>query len=381
MSTAPDGLNQFERWAEPDLRAVLESIPDALVVVDADGRIVMTNAKTCDAFGYAAGELTGLPVDVLLPERHRRSHADHRRRFLDAPRARSIGERTGLQALRKDGTEFPAEIAVSPIRTARGMLVCTVVRDISERLRVARSLHEKSLQLESAGRTKDRFLAAMSHELRTPLNAIVGFTGTLLMRLPGPLTADQEIQLKTVQSSARQLVGLINDLLDLAKLDSNEVGLRREWFDCRGLVDELTAQLHPASTAKGLELTVADANDAVMVYSDRQILRQILCKLMENAIQFTASGAVLVSVTRVGSNDPDEVQITVADTGPGISGEALARLFEGFPRLDHGGVLRGAGTGLGLHLSRKLAMLLGGTLSCTSEQGGGSQFTVSVPAP
>lgn len=377
MSTAPDDLNQLDGWAEPDLRAVLEAIPDAIVVVDAAGRIVLTNAETSSAFGYADGELTGQDVDLLLPERHRRSHGEQRSRFQTMPLARSIGERTGLEALRKDGTEFPVAIALRPISTPRGMLVCAFVRDISEQRRIELSLYEKSIQVENAGRARDRFFAGMSHELRTPLNAIVGFTGTLLMRLPGPLTPDQETQLKTVQSSARQLVSLINELLDVAKLDADEMPVRREWVDVRLLAEEVAAALRPAAARKGLELGVAAASGAAMVSTDRQMLRQILRKLMENAVQFTDGGVVLVSAV----GDGGAVQITVADTGPGILPDFLARLFEPFSHLDAGAVARGAGPGLGLHLCRKLAVLLGGTLGCVSEPGRGSNFILRLPGP
>ncbi len=356
MSSARVDATQYERWAEANFRTVLDAMPDSIVVVDAGGRIVWSNARTYGAFGYAHGELVGCDVEMLLPERFRGRHAVHCADFFAAPRVRSFGERLDLCGLRKDGSEFPVEIGLNPIPTEVGMMVSGIIRDVSERKRIEQSLLDKSVQVENASRAKDRFLAGMSHDLRTPLNAIVGFTGTLLMRLPGPLTAAQEDQLKTVQSSARHLVSLINDMLDVARIDAEEIPVRREWFDCREMIAELAAGLRPALDAKGLLLGMPDAKTAVMVCTDRQILGQILARLLENAIKFTDSGTVSIRVEPV---SPTEVEITVSDTGAGID----------------------AGTGRGLHLSSKLAGLLGASLNRAGAPAGGSIFTLRLEEP
>ncbi len=356
MSSARVDATQYERWAAENFRTVLDAIPDSIVVVDAGGRIVWSNARTYGAFGYAHGELVGRDMEMLVPERFRDIHAAHCRAFLAAPRVRSIGPGLELYGRRKNGAEFPVEIGLNPIPTEGGMLVSVIIRDVTDRKRIERSLRDKGVQVENASRAKDRFLAGMSHDLRTPLNAIVGFTGTLLMRLPGPLTAAQEDQLKTVQSSARQLVSLINDMLDVARIDADEIPVRREWFDCRELFEELAAGVRPALEAKDLLLGMPDVTAAVMVCTDRQILGQILARLLENAIKFTDSGTVSIRVEPV---SPTEVEITVSDTGAGID----------------------AGTGRGLHLSSKLAGLLGASLNRAGAPAGGSIFTLRLGEP
>ncbi|HWI17650.1 MAG TPA: ATP-binding protein, partial [Vicinamibacterales bacterium] len=229
--------------------------------------------------------------------------------------------------------------------------------------------------LERANQTKDRFLATMSHELRTPLNAIIGFTGTLLMRLPGPLTTDQEQQLQTVQSSARHLLALINDLLDLAKVESGKVELRFERIDCRELIDEVAAALAPLARAKGLLFDVHCPPGSVHVRSDRRALSQILLNLAANAIKFTPAGYVRIEAAHEGSRPI----IRVVDSGPGIREEDRHRLFRAFEQLESTASLRHEGSGLGLHLSHRLAELLNAEISLTPTPGGGSTFSVLLP--
>jgi signal transduction histidine kinase len=216
----------------------------------------------------------------------------------------------------------------------------------------------------------------MSHELRTPLNAIIGFTGTLLMRLPGPLTPDQDHQLKTVQGSARHLLSLINDLLDLAKIESGNVENQTEPIACQAVLDEVVAALRPLAEAKGLVFESRLLAGGATVRADRRAFSQILINLTNNAIKFTDSGQVRLELVDPGAHSP-MIEIRVIDSGMGIKPEDQEKLFKAFSRLVSSG--RHAGTGLGLHLSQKLAGLLGGSITFTSEPGTGSTFVLSLP--
>jgi PAS domain S-box-containing protein len=247
---------------------------------------------------------------------------------------------------------------------------------------------------ERADLAKSEFLSHMSHELRTPLNAIIGFTGTLLMRLPGPLTPDQEKQLTTVQSSAKHLLSLINDLLDLAKIQSGKVELHMERVICQAVIGEVAANLRPLAEGKGLRFEVVAPLEPIILIADRRALSQILFNLINNAIKFTDRGEVVVSLgqqtedegrrTEEGSDEtlalgpPSLVTFTVRDTGSGIRSEDRARLFEAFAQAKAADVRLREGTGLGLHVSRRLAELLGGTIELASEVGSGSVFTLHI---
>src|SRR5256886_1925733 len=233
-------------------------------------------------------------------------------------------------------------------------------------------------KLADANQAKDRFLASMSHELRTPLNAIIGFTGTLLMKLPGPLNADQEKQLRTVQTGARHLLALINDLLDLAKIEAGKVEPTLVPTDCNEVIEEVAASLRPQAEAKGLEFAVT-APQKLVARTDRRALSQIVINLANNAIKFTERGSIRIRAERREEDGSRALEISVEDTGIGIRREDQKKLFGAFTQVDDSSNRRYDGTGLGLHLSRKLAEALEGRIEVKSEYGKGSIFTLVLP--
>ncbi|HEX5685896.1 MAG TPA: PAS domain S-box protein [Ideonella sp.] len=358
-------------------RNLLDSMPDAVVVVNEIGRIALVNRQAEHMFGYGPDELVGAPLETMMPERYRAGHWRHRERYMNRPHTRPMGEGLELYGQRNGGEEFPVEISLSPLRTDVGQFALSAIRDISERRRVERVLEEKNLELERANQAKDRFLAAMSHELRTPLNAIIGFTGILLMRLPGPLTTDQEKQLTMVQSSGKHLLSLINDLLDLAKIDAAGALMRVVPLDCSALIEEVATTLRPAASAKGLQLATNVAQDA-WVMADRRALQQITINLANNAIKFTQRGAIEMFVESAGNG---LWAIGVSDTGVGMSADEVAQLFQPFTQVGLASQRASSeGTGLGLYLCRKLAELQQSSIEVRSHPGVGSRFWFVLPA-
>jgi signal transduction histidine kinase len=260
---------------------------------------------------------------------------------------------------------------------AGALLLRSWVKPLATKLMDAEAhAREKNVELALANEAKDRFLASMSHELRTPLNAIIGFTGTLLMRLPGPLNAEQEKQLKTVQTGGRHLLALINDLLDLAKIEAGKVELTLVPCTCQDVIEEVASTLRPLAEAKGLQFVVEMPAQPLVVRTDRRALSQIILNLASNAIKFTERGSVRICLSPRETGAAREAEIAVEDTGIGIQREDGERLFAAFAQIDT--ARRDEGTGLGLHLSRKLADLLGGRIAFRSDPGKGSTFTLTL---
>ena len=366
-------LDQRLRDQQFYTRSLIESNIDALMTTDPLGIITDVNKQMEELTDCTRDELIGAPFKEFFTDPER---AEAGIKLVLIEKKVTDYE---LTARTIDGKEtvvsYNATTFYDRHRKLQG--VFAAARDVTERKRFEQTLQEKNVELENANLAKDRFLASMSHELRTPLNAIIGFTGTLLLRLPGPLTAEQEDQLQTIKSSARHQVSLINDLLDLAKIESGKVKLNLQPVDSCDVVGEVATTLRPLAENKGLTLEVNVPAAPMMVQTDRRALSQILINLTNNAIKFTDAGRVRIELRRTNGT----LELTVEDTGIGVDPHDQTKLFEAFARVENTVVEREEGTGLGLHLSQKLAGLLGGRITFTSQPGRGEYWLALDPEP
>jgi PAS domain S-box-containing protein len=367
-------LDQRLRDQQFYTRSLIESNIDAIMTTDPQGIITDVNKQMGALTGCTRDELIGAPFKKYFTE------PDLAEAGIKQVLAEGTVTNYELTARSREGKEVVVSYNATTFYDRDRILqgVFAAARDVTERKRLDLVLQEKNLELEKANQAKDGFLASMSHELRTPLNAIIGFTGILLMKLPGPLTVDQDNQLKTVQGSARHLLSLINDLLDLAKIESGKVTLSPEPVSCRNLLEEVAGSLRPAAEAKGLSFDVVLPPQALQAHTDRRALSQILINLANNAIKFTEKGSIRLEVADW-DDDRQSLEFRVSDTGIGIQVEDQIKLFEAFSQLGGTTVRRHEGTGLGLHLSQKLATLMGGNIHFTSEFGRGSCFCLNLP--
>ena len=357
---------------------ILESSTEySIIGEDLDGDIILWNEGARRLYGYEPEEVVGKANSTILyaPED---VAAGKPGEILQAALRDGKWEGT-LPRYRRNGERFTARVVITPRRDASGCPIgfLLISKDITEQTRLEIRLAE----LENATLAKDRFLAHVSHELRTPLNAIIGFTGTLLMEIAGPLTPDQQKQLKTIQSSGRHLLSLINDLLNLAKIKEGKVKLNFEPVTCHSVVEEVTTVLRPLAEAKGLKLDVKvpEENQNLVIPTDRRALEQILINLVDNAIKFTERGEICLEVARCRHNGRHLTEISVTDTGIGIRPEDQTKLFRAFEQVHAQSPRRYEGTGLGLHLSQKLSTLLGADITVRSQPGKGSRFSLVIP--
>jgi len=392
---ASEQAARAEAGIEKRYKKLLEAAPDAILEVDRQGRIVLVNVQVEKLFGYTRGELLGKPVELLIPGRFR-NHPAHRDIYFGDPVMRPMGTGLELFARRADGSEFAVDVTLSPYEAEGGDRVICVVRDVTERKRAEeqiRTLNQnleqrtealiatnKALELqnretERANRLKDEFLASMSHELRTPLNSIIGFSDLLAERGDEQFTPKQKRFIGHIQQGARHLLELINDILDLSKIEAGHLELKYEEFNVSAAAAEVLATVRSIAVAKNIEMASTFPED-LSLDGDRLRFKQVLYNLLSNAIKFTAAGGhVSVQCSDAGG----VAQFCVADSGIGIPAEEHEAIFSSFHQV--GTTTKGVreGTGLGLAITKRLVEQHGGRIWVNSEPGKGSHFYFTLP--
>ena len=370
--------------AERRLGELLESAPDAILELDQDGRIVLLNHMAEQLFGYSREEMLGLTVEALVPEAARGAHQRHRARYLSHPVTRPMGSGLKLEARRKDGSHFPVEISLSSVESGGGSRVTTIIRDITERrqmesrLRATEEKYIRELELrnweaERANQLKTEFLGNMSHELRSPLHTVIGFTQLLAEEKEGPL--NEKRFLSHIRNDSVHLLDLINDLLDLSKIEAGRLELRYEVFPIDAVIAEAIASVRPRAAAKSLNIETG-ISISTPVCADRLRFKQILHNLLTNAIKFTPDGGRV----RVQAAESERLaEISVSDTGIGIPEDQQQAVFDKFYQVRAGIQGGSEGTGPGLAITKRLVDQHGGSLWLKSEPGSGTCFTFTIP--
>jgi PAS domain S-box-containing protein len=365
-------------------RAVVETALDAIVGMDADGRITEFNPAAERIFGYTRAEVIGRNMgELVIPPRYREAHREGLKRYLARGEPRILGRRIELPAIRADGTEFPVELAITVVPGQSRPAFVGYMRDITdrkraeeERARLLASEREARGQAEAASRAKSEFLALMSHELRTPLNAIGGYAELIELGVRGPVTPEQREDLARLRRSQRQLLAMINDVLNFAKIDAGQVSYVMADVSAADVIADVESIVTPLVRARNLRYVNRAAGRRHVVRADRDKLQQILLNLLTNAVKYTEPGG---SITVDCTADGGVVQIRVHDTGIGIPPDRVPVIFDPFVQVNRRFSRPLEGVGLGLAISRDLARGMNGDLTAVSTLGKGSTFTLALP--
>jgi len=378
-------------------RSVLDAAPDALLIVDAEGTVRFANRQASVLFGYPHEELVGQQLESLIPQRFRAHHAGHRKAYLAAPRLRPMGAGLALFARRRDGTEFPVEISLSPVADERS-LVAAAIRDVTERKRVeaeltvARESAEKAraaadhareiadqlrevadesrAAADRANQAKSRFLATASHDLRQPLQTLALLNGALRRMVTNPDAAEVLAQ---QEHAVGTMSRLLNTLLDISKLESGAVKPELRDFRIANVLEAIRREFRTLAQSKGLELLVESSDESI--HSDPAMVEQILKNLVSNAVKYTHQGRVMVRCRR----EETTLRIDVLDTGVGIPAAQLAYIYDEFYQVGVTANASREGYGLGLSIVQRLVKLLNARLEAMSEVGKGSVFSLLLP--
>jgi len=344
-------------------RLAVEASPSGLVVVNGAGDIVIVNGEIERLFGYRREELIGQTVEILLPDQLREKHAGQRNGFMQQPRARRLGTGRDFLGRHKDGSEFPVEVGLNPLHIDGDVVVLCAIVDVSERKRLER--------------LQDEFVTTVSHELRTPMTSIAGSLGLLMGGTAGALPQSAAHLIDIAHANCRRLVRLVNDILDIKKLESGQSEFNFQRCAARTLVEQAIEANRGFADAHGVRVRLDAANEPFAVEVDPDRFIQVVTNLLSNALKFSPSGEeVVVSLEKSGGN----VRISVRDHGPGVPPSFKARVFEKFAQGGGPSGRQKSGTGLGLSIVRQIVLHMRGQVGFDDAPGGGAIFYVDLPA-
>lgn len=382
--------------AQASFQMLFEANTNGLLVVNAEGQIVMVNPAFESMFGYPRSELMDQPVEMLLPAAIRSQHAAQRTEYLKQPTSRSMGAGRDLLGTRKDGSVFPIEIGLSPYWDNTQSFVLATIVDISERKRIQdeilhmnemleRRVMERTTELQSAQQeaehlasVKGNFLANMSHEIRTPMNAILGLAYLLEK---SPIGSEELSLVKKIRIAGRSLLGIINDILDFSKIESGRLEIEHAPFRLNDVLDNVATLMSAVEYKQDVELVIGPVPEGMeFLRGDALRLEQILVNLTSNALKFTERGNVTLTVERPPEQAGQEtLRFSVRDTGKGIAPDKQVEIFSPFAQEDSSTSRCFGGTGLGLSICHCLVKMMGGEIGVVSELGRGSEFWFKLP--
>ena len=365
------------RKSEARTSAIVNSATDAIITIDEFGVIESFNPASESIFGFTADEALGQNIKILVPSSDRQKHDGYLARYRRTGVAHIVGGSREVTALRMNGATFPAEITISEVFVGGLRIFTGIIRDITQRQRDQDALVVAKEEAEIASRAKSEFLANMSHELRTPLNAIIGFSEMLSRGYRGDLTEKQSEYVRDIRESGAHLLDLINEILDLTKIEAGRINLFEEEVNLSGVIRAAMRIVKKRADAAELRLSASIVPDVPDVRADQRMVKQILLNLLSNALKFTPHGGeILVTACRGRDNC---VELAVKDTGIRIAADDVERVMQPFEQVDSKLARRYEGSGLGLPLVRSMTELHGGTLRLDSRPGAGTTVTVRFP--
>ncbi len=381
------------RASEKRIATILDTMVDALIAIDQNGRIESFNKAAEATFGYPAAEVIGRNIGLLMPEPFGETFGEHLQRYLSTGESALLGSRREMTGRRRDGSLFPLEIGISAVtsemlgglerrKAARHSFV-GVARDISERKRVEAELLSAKSEAEAASHAKSEFLANMSHELRTPLNAIIGFSEVIKEQMFGPVgNGRYAVYAADIHSSGTHLLSVIGDILDMSRIETGKFDLEESQVDLTELASAAMTMVTRAAEIGAIRLDNRLAGDAgkalPRLLADKRAAKQVLINLLSNAVKFTPRGGVVA--VEAALDHAGELVLSVSDTGPGIAPDRLATIFDPFQNADATQARDHGGSGLGLAISKKLMDLHGGSLLLKSRIGHGTTGEIRFPA-